>query len=50
MNQWFRLKGYSLADVQSVQLEFGYEGIRRFEDLGKASESIANALSELVYP
>jgi len=50
MNQWFRLNGYRLLDVQSVQLEFGYEGIRRGEDLDKASESIANALSELMYP
>jgi hypothetical protein len=47
MNQWFKLKGYSLADVQSVQLEFGYKGIRRAEDLDKASESIAKALSGL---
>ena len=50
MNQWFRVNGYKLADVESVQLEFGYEGVRRSEDLGKASESIANALSKLVYP
>jgi len=47
MNQWFRINGYSLADVQSVQLEFGYEGIRRSEDLDKASQSIAKALSHL---
>jgi hypothetical protein len=50
MNQWFRLNGYKLEDIQSVQLEFGYEGIRKYEDLDKASESIANALSELMYP
>lgn len=47
MNQWFRLNGYKLADVQSVQLEFKYEGIRRSEDLDKASQSISNALSAL---
>ena len=47
MNQWFRLKGYKLADVQSVQLEFKYEGIRRTEDLDKASQNISNALFPL---
>ena len=47
MNQWFRLKGYRLTDVQSVQLEFGYKGIRRFEDLDKASQNISNALLSL---
>lgn len=46
MNQWFRLNGYKLADVQSVQLEFMHEGIRRSKDLDKASENISNALSE----
>jgi hypothetical protein len=50
MNQWFRLNGYRLADVQSVQLEFKYESIRRSEDLDKASQNISNALSELTYP
>jgi hypothetical protein len=50
MNQWFRLNGYSLANVESVQLEFGYEGIRRSEDLDEASQNISNALSELIYP
>ncbi len=47
MNQWFKLKGYSLADVQSVQLEFKYEGIRRSGDLDEASQNISNALSGL---
>jgi hypothetical protein len=47
MNQWFRLNGYKLADVQSVQLEFKYEGIRRSADLDEASENISNALSGL---
>jgi hypothetical protein len=47
MNQWFRLNGYSLANVESVQLEFGYEGIRRSEDLKGASKNISNALSAL---
>ena len=37
MNQWFRLNGYRLADVQSVKLVFKYEGIRRSEDLDEAS-------------
>ena len=50
MNQWFRLNDYRLLDVQSVQLEFGYDGIRRSEDLDKASQNISNALSELMYP
>lgn len=47
MNQWFRGNGYKLADVESVQLEFKYEGIRRSEDLDEASQNISNALSGL---
>jgi len=47
MNQYFRLNGYKLADVQSVQLEFKYEGIRRSEDLDEASENISKALTAL---
>ena len=48
MNQWFRSKGYKLTDVQSVQLEFKYQGIRDPESLEKASQKIANSLSELM--
>ena len=47
MNQWFRLNGYKFLDVQSVQLEFRYEGIRRFEDLEKTSQNISNALTAM---
>ena len=47
MNQWFRLNGYKLEDIQSVQLEFKYEGIRRSEDLGEASQNISNALTAM---
>ena len=47
MNQWFRLNGYKLEDIQSVQLEFKYEGIRRSEDLDKASQDISNALTAM---
>jgi len=47
MNQWCRLNGYKLADVQSVQLEFKCEGIRRSEDLKGASEKISNALTAM---
>jgi len=47
MNQYFRLNGYRLSDVQSIQLEFKYKGIRRGEDLGEASQNISNALSGL---
>jgi len=38
---------HTKADVEFVQFEFKYEGIRRSEDLGKASENISNALSAL---
>jgi len=38
---------HTKADVESVQLEFKYEGIRRSEDLDEASQNISNALSEL---
>jgi len=47
MNQWFRVNSYKLTDVESVQLEFGYEGIRRSEDLDEASQNISNALFSL---
>jgi len=47
MNQWFRVNGYKLADVQSVQVEFGYEGIRKAEDLHKAFQNISNTLTVL---
>jgi len=47
MNQWFRVNNYKLTDVESVQLEFGYEGIRRSEDLDEASRNISKALSAL---
>jgi len=47
MNQWFRLNGYKLEDIQSVQLEFKYESIRRSEDLGEASQNISNALTAM---
>ena len=48
MNQWFRLNKYELKDVESVQLEFKEKGIRRDNDLDKAAQNIANALSELL--
>jgi len=38
---------HTKADVESVQLEFKYEGIRRSEDLDEASQNISNALSVL---
>jgi hypothetical protein len=44
MNQWFRINGYKLTDVESVQLEFKYKSIRRSEDLKGAFENISNAL------
>lgn len=48
MNQWFRLNKYKLKDVESVQLEFKEEGIRKDEDLDEAAQNIAKALSELL--
>lgn len=47
MNQWFILNGYKLTTVQSVQLEFSCQGVRRSEDLDEASKKIAGALSAL---
>jgi len=47
MNQWFRVNGYKLTDVESVQLEFKYEGVRRSKDLDEASQNISNALFSL---
>ncbi len=43
MNQWFRTR-YSLEQVQSIQLEFKYTGIRATESLDSAARSIAQAI------
>jgi len=43
MNQWFRTR-YSLEQVQSIQLEFKYTGIRATENLDSAARSIAQAI------
>jgi hypothetical protein len=38
---------HTKADVQSVQLEFKYKGVRTAEDLDDASQNISDALSAL---
>lgn len=44
MNQWFRTHGYALEKVQSIQLEFKYDGIRDKKSLEKAAKNIGEAI------
>lgn len=44
MNQWFRTHGYTLEQVQSIQLEFKYDGIRDKKSLEKAAKNIGEAI------
>jgi len=44
MNQYFRNNGYTLEKVQSIQLEFKYDGIRHKESLDSAARSIGQAI------
>lgn len=55
MNQWFKQSGNGFEKVQSVQLEFGYKGIRDPENLDKIAKAISNAILQMtgtlnVYP
>ncbi|MBF0203979.1 MAG: hypothetical protein HQK67_06605 [Desulfamplus sp.] len=46
MNQWFRTR-YSLDKVQSIQLEFKYDGIRDKKSLDSAAKNIGRAIKEV---
>jgi hypothetical protein len=48
MNQWFRIQGYSLAQVESVQLELGNKGIRTPKYLDNTALAIARALRAII--
>jgi hypothetical protein len=48
MNQWFRIQGYPLSQVECIQLELGFKGVRRLEDIEKTAFAIARALKVLV--
>ncbi len=47
MNQWFRINDYSLKQVQSIQLEFKYDGIRdKADNIEKKAKAIGQAIKE----
>ena len=48
MNQYFKTTGGDLADVQSVQLEFGKEGVRVGKDIQATGTKVAQAISKLL--
>jgi len=50
MNQWFRIQGYGLDKVQSIQLEFRKTGCREKVDIEKTATNIAKAISSLIQP
>jgi hypothetical protein len=47
MNQYFRVSGNGFKDVQSVQLEFGFKGIRDKGSIKKTAEKFSRALVAL---
>ena len=48
MNQWFNIKGYTLEQAQSIQLEFKYTGVREKDCIQSAGEKIAKAISNFL--
>ena len=47
MNQWFKQSGNGFEKVQSVQLEFGFKGIRDPKNLEKKAKAISNAILQM---
>jgi hypothetical protein len=47
MNQYFRVSGNGFKDVQSVQLEFGFKGVRDKVNVEKTAEKFSRALVAL---
>lgn len=48
MNQWFRNQGYPLAQVQSLQLELSWSGVREEECISKTAAILAAAFNQIV--
>jgi hypothetical protein len=47
MNQWFKESGNGLKTVQSIQLEFGFKGLRDPKSVDKTAQKLAGALLTL---
>jgi hypothetical protein len=47
MNQYFLVSGNGFKDVQSVQLEFGFKGVRDKDSVDKTAEKFSRALVAL---
>ena len=48
MNQWFRNKGYAFAQVESIQLELSWSGVRQEGYIGKTATILADAFNQLM--
>ena len=48
MNQYFKITGNGLANVQSVQLEFANEGVRKSTGIAQTGIRVAKAIAELI--
>jgi hypothetical protein len=47
MNQWFRNNGYPLSQVESLQLELSWSGVREEGCISKTASTLAAALKQL---
>ena len=48
MNQWFRTNGYSFSQVESLQLELSWSGVREKESIRKPAATLADALKQFL--
>jgi hypothetical protein len=48
MNQWFRKNGYSFSQVESLQLELSWSGVREEGYISKTAAILAAALKQLI--
>ena len=48
MNQWFRNNGYPLSQVESLQLELSWSGVREERCISKTASTLAAALKKLI--
>ncbi|MGD8962303.1 MAG: hypothetical protein PVH43_07295 [Desulfobacterales bacterium] len=49
MNQWFRTNGYSFSQVESLQLELSWSGVREEGCISKTAATLADALKQFSY-
>ena len=49
MNQWFRINGYRFSQVESLQLELSWSGVREEGCISKTAAALADALQQLLF-